>query len=142
MKLIDVLQKLSKGEIKNGTILTIKSDNARDFKRYEYVDNCFLDDYHFPINIYDENDLNREVTIIEPKPKKYLLKLYIGDAMSYVTRSCYDGDFNYDLGSKCEFSKFKKKFTQEEIDNDKFLKFIEKHGIKEEVEEDVEEYPF
>ena len=135
MKMIDVLQKLSKGEIKNGTILTVKS-NIEAISRYKCVDNCFLNDYHLPLNIYGESDLNREVTIIEPKPKKYQLKLYAEDDLSYVTRSSYDADFNYDLSSKSELCEFITKFTQEEIDNDKFLKFIEQHGIKEVVDED------
>lgn len=134
MKLIDVLQKLSKGEIKNGTILTVKS-NIGAISRYECVGNCFLNDYHLPLNVYGESDLNREVTIIEPKPKKYQLKLYAEDDLSYVTRSSYDSDFNYDLGEENEIMEFITKFTQEEIDNDKLLKFIEQHGIKEEVED-------
>ena len=51
-----------------------------------------------------------------------------------MTRNAYDNDFNYDLGDENEIMEFKTKFTQEEIDNDKLLKFIEKYGIKEEVE--------
>lgn len=134
MKLIDVLEKLSKGEIKNGTILTIKS-NIGAIYRYKYVDNCFLNDYHLPLNICDESHLNREVTIIEPKPKKYQLKLYEDDDFSYVVRSSSNSDFNYDLGSKTEIMEFQTKFTQKEIDNDKFLKFVEKYGIKEEADD-------
>ncbi|MCJ0554172.1 hypothetical protein MMJ53_05215 [Enterococcus cecorum] len=41
----------------------------------------------------------------------------------------------YDLSDKNETCEFATKFTQEEIDNDKFLKFVEKYAIKEEVEE-------
>lgn len=134
MKLIDVIEKLSKGEIKNGTILTVKS-NIGAIYRYKCVDNCFLNDYHLPLNIYGESDLNREVTIIEPKPKKYQLKLYEDDDFSYVTRSSYDNGFNYDISDKNEICEFITKFTQEEIDNEKLLKFIEQHGVKEEVED-------
>lgn len=132
MKLIDVIEKLSKGEIKDGTILTVKDRNNR---RYIYIENCFLDEYHFPLNIYGESDLNSEVIFIDPIPKEYQLRLYEEDDLSYVVRSSYNSDFNYDLGSKSELCEFTTKFTQEEIDNDKFLKFIEQHGIKEEVEE-------
>lgn len=135
MKLIDVLQKLSKGEIKNGTILTIKS-NIGAIYRYKCVDNCFLNDYHLPLNIYGESDLNSEVIFIEPIPKEYQLRLYEEDDLSYVVRSSYNSDFNYDLGSKSGLCEFQTEFTQEEIDNDKFLKFIEQHGIKEAVDED------
>lgn len=133
MKLIDVLEKLSKGEIKNGTILTLKIGG--NIYQYKCVDNCFLDDYHFPLNIYGKSDLNREVTIIEPIPNKYYLRLDEDDELSYVVRSSYSADFNYDLGSKLEICKFITKFTQKEIDNDKFLKFIEQHGIKEAVDD-------
>lgn len=131
MKLIDVIIKLSKGEIKDGTLLTLKAKNNR---QYKYIKNCFLDDYRFPINIYGESDLNSEVIFIEPIPKEYQLRLYDEDDLSYVVRSSYNCDFNYDLGSKSELCEFQTKFTQEEIDNDKFLKFVEQHGIKEEVE--------
>lgn len=133
MRMIDVLQKLSKGEIKNGTILTVKS-NIGAIYRYKCVDNCFLNDYHLPLNIYGDSDLNREVTIIEPKPKKYQLKLYKEDDLSYVTFSPYKNIFNYDVSDKNETCNYRTKFTQEEIDNDKFLKFVEQHGIKEDVE--------
>lgn len=132
MKLIDVIIKLSKGEIKDGTLLTIKDKNNR---RYRYIKNCFLDDYQFPINIYGESDLNSEVIFIEPIPKKYQLKLYEDDDFSYVERSSYDSGFNYDISDKNEICEFITKFTQEEIDNDKFLKFVEMYGIKEEVED-------
>lgn len=135
MKLIDVLEKLSKGEIKNGTILSVESDNSRYSKQYKYTNDCLLDDYNLPLNIYSENDLNKEVTIIEPIPKEYQLRLYEDDELSYVVRSSYSADFNYDLGSKLEIMEFQTKFTQKEIDNDKLLKFIEQHGVKEEVED-------
>ena len=131
MKLIDVLQKLSKGEIKNGTILTIKS-NIGAIYRYKCVDNCFLNDYHLPLNIYGESDLNREVTIIEPKPKKYYLRLDKDDNFSYINKNVY---FSYEVANKSEHTNYKTKFTQEEIDESMLLKFVEQHGIKEEVEE-------
>ena len=137
MRMIDVLEKLSKGEIKNGTILSVESDNNKYSKYYKYTNDCLLDDYNLPLNIYSENDLNKEVTIIEPIPNEYQLRLYEDDDLSYVVRSSYSADFNYDLGSKSELCEFITKFTQEEIDNDKFLKFVEMHGVKEEVEENA-----
>ena len=133
MKLIDVLEKLSKGEIKNGTILTVERDSGAIYQ-YKYTNDCFLDDYHFPLNIYGKSDLNKEVTIIEPIPKKYQLRLYEDDDFSYVTRSSYDSGFNYDINDKNEICELQTKFTQEEIDNEKLLKFVEKYGIKEEVD--------
>lgn len=134
MKLIDVLEKLSNGEVKDGTILSVERDSGAIYQ-YKYTKDCFLDDYHFPLNIYGKSDLNKEVTIIEPIPNEYQLRLYEDDELSYVVRSSYSADFNYDLGGKIDLCEFTTKFTQEEIDNDVLLKFIEQHGIKEEVEE-------
>lgn len=131
MKMIDVLNMMAKGEINNGTILTVK---ARNNKQYKYIKNCFLDDYNFPLNIYGERDLNSEVIFIEPKPKKYYLRL-CENFSNYVNRFNYLDLRSYTFSNRHEFNEFQTKFTQEEIDNDKFLKFVEQHGIKEEVEE-------
>lgn len=139
MRMIDVFIKLANDEIKDQTILKIY-DHTGDLYRYTF-------DEKFKA-FYDESDeelggdfeisnkfLNYEAELIEPIPKEYQLRLYEEDDLSYVVRSSYNSDFNYDLGSKSELCEFITKFTQEEIDNDKFLKFVEQHGIKEEVEE-------
>lgn len=139
MKIIEVFIKLVNDEIKDQTILKIY-DHTGDLYRYTF-------DGKFKA-FYDESDdelggdfeisnkfLNYEAELIEPIPKEYQLRLYEEDDLSYVVRSSYNSDFNYDLGSKMELCEFTTKFTQEEIDNDGFLKFVEKHGIKEEVEE-------
>lgn len=78
MRLIDVLTKLANGEIKEGTILT------KSGRQYKYINNCFLDDYHFPLSVYNENDLNSDVTIQEAMPKRYYLKLYEDNNFSYI----------------------------------------------------------
>ena len=138
MKMIDVLNMMAKGEIKEGTKL-ITDDDLDDYAyRYSEVYQTFMDRYMNRIEddfLLDEDFLNTEVELIEPIPKEYQLKLYEDDDLSYVVRSSYNSDFNYDLGSKMELIESQTKFEQEEIDNDKFLKFIEQHGIKEEVEE-------
>ena len=127
MKLIDALQKLSKGEIKEGTILT------KGCRQYKYIDNCFLDDYHFPLTVYSENDLNSDVTITEPEPKRYYLKLYENNDFSYIN---LNHQYNYcKTGTQFETDNLKTKFTQDEIDGNMLLKFIEKYAIKEEVEQ-------
>lgn len=133
MKMIEVLQKVANGEIKEGTKFILDDDlfifNGRVFESNLYLlKNCMF---------LKEKDLNQEVELIPPKPKKYQLRLYEDDDLSYVTRSSYDSDFNYDLGDENEIMEFITKFTQEQIDNDKFLKFVERHGIKEEVEDDA-----
>lgn len=140
MRMIDVLNMMANGEIKKDTKLIV-SDDYREFE-YKYLKEyrTFLDEYLDELNErfdIDKDFLNLEVKLMQPEPKKYQLKLYKDDDLSYVTRSSYDNDFNYDLGDENEIMEFKTKFTQEEIDNDKLLKFIEQHGIKEEVEDDA-----
>lgn len=141
MKMIDVLIKLANGEIKDQTTLKIHDPvntlytytfNGKYKSFYSNTEYSIELGNYFKIN---DNFLNREVELIEPIPKEYQLRLYEEDDLSYVVRSSYNSDFNYDLGSKMELCEFTTKFTQEEIDNDGFLKFVEKHGIKEEVEE-------
>ena len=139
MKMIDVLNKMVNGEIKRGAVLSVFDNNNEIVEEYRYVGNYFIDDYDFPLTLYGGNDLNREVVITEPKPmnKKYQLKLFKADDLSYITRSSSrDNDFNYDVGNKTEICQFITKFSQEEIDNDRLLKFVEMYGIKEEVEID------
>ena len=52
MKMIDVLNKMYNGEIKRGTVLSIYDNNNEIVEEYKYVGNCFLDDYHYPLNLY------------------------------------------------------------------------------------------
>lgn len=142
MKMIEVLNMIAEGKIKEGTKLkngykiydyindyTDDSDDC-SFVNQEYGGTRFLEDSE----LITKSFLNLEVELIEPKPKKYQLKLYEDDDFSYVTRSSYDSCFNYDISDKNEICEFVTKFTQEEIDNEKLLKFVEKYGIKEEVE--------
>ena len=134
MRMIDVLNMMAKGEIKAQTDLLIY-DYIECIDIYTFDGKAFYDgcDKEIGTNYnIDGEFLNYTVELVEPK--KYQLKLYKDDDLSYVTRSSYDADFNYDLSSRSKFGEFITKFTQEEIDNDKFLKFIEQHGIKEEVE--------
>ena len=142
MKMIDVLNMMAEGKIKEGTKLKIGYKIYDYIKDYTESENCsfvnqeddraeFLEDNEFITTDF----LNYDVELIEPKPKKYQLKLYEDDDFSYVTRSSYDNGFNYDISDKNEICEFITKFTQEEINNEKLLKFIEQHGIKEEVEE-------
>lgn len=130
MKMIEVFIKLANGEIEKGTKLWLEecsfNFNGDSFtnEQYPFGNSSFL----------STRFLNKEVEFIPPKEKKYQLKLYKDDDLSYVTCSSYENDFNYDLSDKNETCEFITKFTQEEIDSDKLLKFIEQHGIKEEAE--------
>ena len=139
MKMIDVFIRLANDEIKDQTILDVY-DHTGDIYTYTFDEKfkAFYDEcdeemaYDFEIS---NKFLNYNVELIQPKPKKYQLKLYENDDLSYVTFSPYKNIFNYDVSDKNETCNYRTKFTQEQIDSDKFLKFVEEHGIKEEVEE-------
>lgn len=139
MKMIDVLDLMAEGKIEVGAKLKVIDIFEGEYE-YEYIKDIrvFLDEEYDDFGKYfdiNTSFLNLEVELIPPKPKEYQLKLYAEDDLSYVVRSSYNSDFNYDFGSKLELCEFTTRFTQDEIDNDKLLKFVEMHGIKEEVEE-------
>lgn len=134
MKVIDVLAKLANDEIKDGTELEVHDlmghitkytfyGKSKEF-RNERFDGM---DRWFSIN---DSFLNLEVELIPPKPKKYYLRLDKDDNCSYINKNVY---FSYEVANKSEHNNYKTKFTQEEIDGSMFLKFIEQHGVKEEV---------
>ena len=129
MKMIDVLQKVANGEIKEGTKLILN-----DYLHFIFNGRVFESDLYLLENcmFLKEEDLNQEVELIPPKPKKYYLRLDKDDNFSCINKNVY---FSYEVANKSEHTNYKTKFTQEEIDNDVLLKFIEQHGIKEEVED-------
>ena len=145
MKMIDVLNMMAKGEIKEGTKLVIggnvysyidtyTDDSGCSFVNEEGYSDTFLEDEE----MITQHFLNLEVEMIPPKLKKYYLRLHGGTSNfeDYVNRHKENfGLHSYIIDDDEECNGFYTKFTQEEIDNDKLLKFIEKHGIKEEVEE-------
>lgn len=136
MKIIEVFIKLVNDKIKDQTILKIY-DHTGDLHRYTF-------DGKFKA-FYDESDdelggdfeisnkfLNYEAELIEPKPKKYYLRLDKDDNFSYINKNVY---FSYEVANKSKHTNYKTKFTQEEIDGSMLLKFIEQYGVKEEVED-------
>lgn len=133
MRIIDVLNMMAKGEIKDGTELEVHDSIGRILKYTfygklkEFHDERFDGmDRWFSIN---DSFLNFEVELIPPKPKKYYLRLDKDDNCSYINKNVY---FSYEVANKSEHNNYKTKFTQKEIDESMLLKFIEKHGIKEE----------
>ena len=70
MKMIDVLNMIANGEIKEGTKIILNDDlfifNGGVFgSGLYYLENCMF---------LKKEDLNREVELIPPKPKKYIVK--------------------------------------------------------------------
>lgn len=138
MKMIEVLDLMAKGEIKEGTILKFV-DSCNETVSYIYDEemNAFYDEAQYDLGSEEEIRgpfLNKKVELIQPKPKpkKYYLKLDEDDSFSYINLTMYAA---YEAATKDEFFGYKTKFTQEEIDGSMLLKFIEQHGIKEAVEE-------
>ena len=137
MKMIEVFDLMAKGEIKEGTKLKIYYNSSIYTYKYREIYKLFLDDDDEYRRLeqdfeFDEVFLNFVVDLIPPKPKKYYLRLDEDDSFSYINMTMYAA---YEAATKDEiFGYNKTKFTQEEIDNDVLLKFIEKYGIKEEVE--------
>ncbi|MCJ0567015.1 hypothetical protein U1329_02110 [Enterococcus cecorum] len=126
MKMIEVLQKVANGEIKDQTTLKIYDTHVFHTYTFEGKYNSFYSNtkYRRELGGYFKisgDFLNYEVELIPPKPKKYYLRLYEDDSFSYINKN------------KIGCTDYKTKFTQEEIDGSMLLKFIERHGIKEEV---------
>lgn len=138
MKMIDVLIKLTNDEIKDQTILKIY-DHTGDLHRYTFdgkfkafYDEC-EDELGGDFEISNKF-LNYEAELIEPKTKKYRLRLDEDDSLSYINKNNNENAcFSYEVTNRIECHDYKTKFTQEEIDGSMLLKFIEKHGVKEEV---------
>lgn len=137
MKMIEVFDLMAKKEIKHETQLIIHYDSACRSFRYHKLYQTFLNDNHERMEeefVFGDDFLNFEVELIPPKPKKYYLRLDKDDNCSYINKNVY---FSYEVANKSERNNYKTKFTQEEIDGSMFLKFIEQHGIKEEVEDNA-----
>lgn len=135
MKMIEVFDLMAKKEIKHETQLIIHYDSARCSFRYHKLYQTFLNDNYERMEeefVFGDDFLNFEVELIPPKEKKYYLRLDEDDSFSYINLTMYAA---YEAETKDEFFGYKTKFTQEEIDESMLLKFIEQHGIKEEVEE-------
>lgn len=78
MKMIEVLNMMAKGEIKEGTILKFV-DSCNEIVSYIYDEemNAFYDEAQYDLGSEGEicgPFLNKKVELITPKPKKYLVK--------------------------------------------------------------------
>lgn len=134
MKMIDVIVKLANGKIEDQTVLKIYDPmgkvNTYTFNgKSKTFYNGYMELYSFKL---DDKFLNFDVKLIPPKPKKYYLRLNGDNDFNYVN---WDRRSSYEFATKEDFFGYKTKFTQKEIDDNEFLKFVEKYGIKEEVEE-------
>ena len=94
MKMIDVLNMMAKGNLKEGTILKFV-DSCNEIVSYIYDEemNAFYDEAQYDLGSEGEicgPFLNKKVELIPPKPKKYLIKLTIkgiNNENTYLNRS-------------------------------------------------------
>ena len=134
--MIDVIVKLANGEIEDQTVLKIYDPMGKvntytfDGETKRFYNGYNLELYFFKL---DDRFLNFDVKLIPPRPKKYYLRLNKDNDLSYVN---WDGRSSYEFAMKEDFFGYQTKFTQEEIDDNEFLKFVEKYGVKEEVKND------
>lgn len=114
MKMIEVLQKLANGEIKEGTKFILNDDlfifNGRVFESgLHLLENCMF---------LKEEDLNQEVELIQPKPKKYLVKINIRGLQERFTYLNYKETSGYvNLDSKYRLSSIRTEFTKSELES-------------------------
>lgn len=97
MIMIDVLNKLAKGEIKDKTKLFVY-DHIECIYIYTFDGTAFYDEYDREIGTYfiiDGKFLNYNVELIEPEPKKYLVKFNMRGLNKYFRY------LNYYESSEC-----------------------------------------
>lgn len=112
MRIIEVLNMIANGEIKEGTKFILNDDlfifNGGVFgSGLYYLENCMF---------LKEEDLNQEVDLIEPKPKKYLVKFNMRGLkenemyLNYQTKNDY-----VVLCTTKQSLVYKTKFTKDEL---------------------------
>lgn len=130
MKMIEVLQKVANGEIKEGTKLVIggnvysyidtyTDDSGCSFVNEEGYSDTFLEDEEMITQPF----LNLEVELIPPKEKKYLVKVNIKGLIKGLTVLNYQrltGKIH--LGSPGDTNFVKTSFTKSEMQSIKLVR--------------------
>ena len=125
MKMIEVLQKVANGEIKEGTKLVIggnvysyidtyTDDSGCSFVNEEGYSDTFLEDEEMITQPF----LNLEVELIPPKEKKYLVKLHIKGLLNIRNYLNYynDGIKQWiELGNDLVQGFYQTRFTKQEM---------------------------
>lgn len=133
MKLIDVLNKQCNGGIRKGTKLIIDFSYEQDSpENYTYDGECFFDENHYEwFESYGASieTLNKEVELIPPKEKKFLVKLHIRGLLTIRNYLNYynDGIKQWsELGSKSVKGFYQTCFTKQEMQDIKLVReFLE-----------------
>ncbi|MDZ5589941.1 hypothetical protein [Enterococcus cecorum] len=119
MKMIDVLNMMAKGEIKEGTKL-ITDDDLDDYVyQYSELYQAFMDRYMNRVEDdfeIDKDFLNLEVKLIPPKEKKYLVKFNmrgINERESYLKFYTSLNVVSLNVATQTRYAK--SHFTKEEM---------------------------
>lgn len=122
IKLIDVFIKQANKEIKEGTILRVPDEglfgkkSAFEFEFYEgsfYGEEMLSVEELYPL---DEDFLNKEVELIPPKGKKYLIKVNVRGLIGHYGYLNYSKEKNgVVLSTEINNYDYKTHFTQEEM---------------------------
>ena len=118
--MIDVLVKLANGEIKDGTLLKIV-DEKYDAKQsaFEFSGGYFYHEEDFSLEglySFDFDFFNREVELIPPKEKKYLVKFNMRGLQERFTYLNYGENSRYvHLHDKYGASSVQTEFTEDEL---------------------------
>lgn len=123
MKMIDVLNMMAKGEIKEGTKLKIRYKIYNYIKDYTESENCsFVNQEYDRTEFLEDNEfittdfLNLEVELILPKEKKYLVKFNMRwwiERFSYL--NYYEKTESIELNTKQSSVFCKASFTKDEL---------------------------
>ena len=135
MKMIDVLAKLARDEIKDGTELELHYLIGRTLKYTFYGKlKVFRDERFDGLDRWfsiDNSFLNLEVELIPPKPKKYLIKLnikWLKSQLSYVIYYNDGPDQHVIIGNKVdnfgskELGFYRAYFTEQDLQSIKPVK--------------------
>lgn len=121
MKMIEVLQKLANGEIKDQTILEIHDPHVMHTYTFEVKYNSFYSNtkYRRELGGYFKisgDFLNYEVELIPPKEKEYLVKFNMRGLDKYFRYMNYVKKYEYvKVGDKVQTASHQTRFTKQEL---------------------------
>ena len=126
MKMIDILNLMAEGKIKNDAKLIAITDS--DDYEYRYSEgyhrffnkysNVMEDDFYL-----DEDFLNIEVELTQPKPKKYLIKVNVhGLHEDFAYLNYFERINRLSLHDKDDYGIYKTHFTKDELKSIKPVK--------------------
>lgn len=130
MKMIDVLNMMAKGEIKEGTRLITDVDLDDYAYQYSELYQSFTDRYMNRVEddfFLDKDFLNIDVELIPPKEKRYLVKINIRGLQERFTYLNYcETSGRVNLHDKYRLSSIQTEFTKDELQSIKSVReFLE-----------------